>query len=152
VSATQKLRVTLKITLQIKTKIEGKMTFKFKNIALVSTLLLSTMVSAKEPTIGAKANGGVFVYRESVEMYWNDWTAYLLMDKKTLKMMGQAHLTLVSEGKTSEFVGNISINCENGKYFWESASNFGDALPNKKEISAVIPTQVIKNVTKLFCK
>ncbi len=124
----------------------------FKNIALVSTLLLSTMVSAKEPNVGAKTNGGVFVYREAVEMYWNDWTAYLLMDKKTLKMMGQAHLTLVSEGKTSEFVGNISINCENGKYFWESASNFGDALPNKKEISEVIPAQVIKNVTKLFCK
>ncbi len=103
------------------------------------------------PSIGQKIKGGVFVYREYVERYWNDWIAYLLMDKNLLEKVGQAHLTLIGEGKTVAFVGNISINCENGKFLWESGSDDSIMFSNEKEINSVVPTQVIKNTTQLFC-
>ena len=122
----------------------------YRIIIILVTSFFSTLAIAGTPSIGQKINGGVFVYRESVEMYWNDWTAYLLMDEKSLTMGEQAHLTLIGEGKTVAFVGNISINCENGKFFWKSASN-GEMLSNEEEINSVVPNQVIKNATKLFC-
>lgn len=95
---------------------------------------------------------GVFLYEEKVEIYWNEWWAHPLQSHETMKKYGQAELTITGEGKTVDFSGVISMNCNNGKYYWKTATNFQTALSGEKDLMAVVPDQVHKNVYKLFCR
>ena len=104
------------------------------------------------PKLGTTTNGGVYLYREHVEMYWNDWTAYPLMDRKNLPSKNQVEALIKADGKTSTFFGVLSINCNNGKHYWEGIpSDAGDAL-NETNIKDVVPKKVITNAITLFCK
>ncbi len=116
-------------------------------------LTVATSVSfADMPKIGASINGGTFVYRDDIEgVYWVDWIAYPLMDKKTLKSSDSIHLTLVAEGKNT-FVGNGNIYCSSGESDWESGNNNGSIATNENEIKEYIPKEVIKNSINQFCK
>lgn len=113
--------------------------------------MLPAIANAKAPLIGAPFDGGVFIYREAVDMYWNDWVAYPLQDKKTLPSAGQVHLTIIGEGKTAVFIGNVSVNCKNGNYLWESASDSSEILADETDIKSAVPFQVINNTIQLFC-
>lgn len=117
------------------------------------TILLSTNLNADNtPKVGSATNGGIFLYREPVEMYWNDWFSYPLMDRRNLPSNDQVESLIKGEGKTAVFYGVLSINCNNGKYFWKGIpSDAGDAL-NKSNINNVVPDQVINNAITLFCK
>lgn len=95
---------------------------------------------------------GMFLYEEKIEMYWNEWWAHPLGSKKTIKKYGQAEITIMGEGKTVDFSGIISMNCSNGKYYWRSVSNFGDAITDDIEIKRLVPDQIRKNIYKLFCR
>ena len=102
--------------------------------------------------IGTPYRYGIFLFEEKVEIYWNDWWAHPLRNKKEIERLGQAELTIRGEGKTVDFVGVLSMNCDNGKYFWRGVENFYTVIRNDKEIAEVVPTPVIKNVYKLFCR
>ena len=124
---------------------------------LFSTTLCLTHLSAKDdvritPRLGTASDGGLYLYRESIEMYWNDWVAYPLLDRKRLPSLDQVEALIKADGKTAGFYGVLSINCNNGKYYWEGTpSNFGDAL-NETDIKSVVPQQVVDNAISLFCK
>lgn len=130
---------------------------KMKNIsALITTtvLLFSPFtVYAAAPKVGADIEGGIFLHREPIEIYWTDWIGFPLMTKSAAAT-GQARLTVIGEGKAASFIGNLSINCTNGKYYWETAANGIENLPpsNERLINEVVPRQVIKNATRLLCR
>lgn len=103
-----------------------------------------------ESKVGQPYNGGVFLYEEPVEIYWNDWWAHPLKSRADVKEYGQAEPTITGEGKTVDFVGLLSINCENGKHTWRGTQNFDRTL-GEQETDEIVPPQVIKNAHKLFC-
>jgi hypothetical protein len=72
---------------------------------------------AQPPPVGSASGGGFFLYREPVEQYWNDWTAFPLLDLAELPASGQVRITITGEGKTASFIGNLSLNCANGRFF-----------------------------------
>ncbi|SDY33903.1 hypothetical protein SAMN05421644_15116 [Allochromatium warmingii] len=127
---------------------------KTYQLTILAFIALSTSpaTSYAEPKIGASINGGIFLYRDSIEMYWNDWLAFPLMNKADIPTSSQARATIIGEGKTAAFIGNISINCENGQHFWESAGNGSEFLASEREAEEIVPVQAIKNSVKLFCK
>ena len=121
-------------------------------IPIWSILLFTNLSADNTPKVGSAKNGGIFLYRESVEIYWNDWVSYPLMDRRNLPSDDQVELLIKGEGKTALFYGVLSINCNNGKYYWEGIpSNNGDAL-NESNINTIVPSQAIDNAIKLFCK
>ncbi len=124
---------------------------------LFSTTLCFTQLNAEDdirtsPKLGTANDGGLYLYREPIEMYWNDWIAYPLLDSKRLPSHDQVEALIKAEGKTAGFYGVLSINCNNGKYYWEGTpSNFQDVL-SEASIKSVVPQQVIDNAISLFCK
>lgn len=54
--------------------------------------------------------------------------------------------------KTAYFIGNLSINCENGKHFWESAGSGSEFLASEEQADEIVPPSAIENAIKLFCK
>lgn len=107
---------------------------------------------AAQPKMGDSVNGGIFLYRESVEGYWNDWVAYPLLAKSKTPTRGQADVTILGEGKTAAFIGNLSINCESGKYYWKSAGSDSEFLTHEEQANNIVPKQVIQKAVKIFCK
>mgnify|MGYP001766432377 FL=1 len=106
---------------------------------------------ADTPKVGSAWEDGIYLYREPIENYWNDWFGFQLMNQRT-KQLGQATATIIGEGKTVEFIGNLSINCGNGKHYWQSANNNSEFMTNEEQFNEIVPQQVVKNAVKLFCK
>lgn len=100
---------------------------------------------------GELFKGGVFLYEEKIEgSYWNEWWGHPLKSKDDVINLGQAEITIRGEGKTVDFVGMLSINCSNGKYFWAGTQNFIDPI-TEIEAEEIVPKQVITNAIRLFC-
>lgn len=126
---------------------------RFNLILAVLALSIPPISSyAAQPTLGASIDGGVFLHREPVEIYWNDWIAFPLMAKTGIPTSGQARVTVIGEGKTATFIGNLSINCESGKYYWESAGSGSEFLTSEDQAEEIVPRGVVLNAAKLFCK
>lgn len=126
---------------------------RFTLVLIVLALpVISGVSHADQPKIGSSVDGGVFLYREPVEIYWNDWIAFPLMANTSIPTSGQARVTVIGEGKTATFVGNLSINCENGKHYWESAGSGSEFLTGEQEVKKIVPHSVVLNAVKLFCK
>ena len=107
---------------------------------------------AAQPKVGASIEGGIFLYGEAVEIYWNYWIGFPVMTKSAAETH-QARVTVVGEGKTAMFIGNLSINCENGKHFWQSAGRDSSTfLSNEKQADEIVPRPVVKNAIRLLCK
>lgn len=117
-------------------------------IPLYFILLLTNLNAQRDtysaPKVGTAINGGVFLHREPVEMYWDDWVAYPMMDRKDLPSDGQVILAINGEGKSVNFNGILSINCEDGQNYWEAA--------NADTPDEHIPVAVKNNAVSLFCK
>lgn len=127
---------------------------KFFALMTATALLLPPLTThAAAPKVGTNIDGGIFLHREPIEIYWTDWIGYPLMTKSAAAT-GQARLTVIGEGKAASFTGVLSINCANGKYYWETATNGVENLPpaNERLINEVVPRQVIKNATRLLCR
>ena len=121
-------------------------------LAVLALSILPMSSQAAQPKLGAPVDGGVFLYREPVEMYWNDWIAFPLMAKTSIPTSGQARATVIGEGKTATFIGNLSINCENGKHYWESAASGSEFLAGEEQAEEIVPKSVARNAVKLLCK
>ena len=125
--------------------------------ALIRIVLLSFTYSitsyADEPRPGYAVDGGIYLYNEPVEAdYTNDWVAFPLMEPRKFPTTGQADATIRGEGKSVDFIGNISINCENGKHSWQSGGNFIDFLTSSEAVDEVVPEIVIRKTINLLCK
>lgn len=124
---------------------------------LISTILSVCLVAisfaahAEKPKVGASIEGGTFLYWEDVEVYWNKWIGFPTMTESA-PGTDQARITIVGEGKSADFIGNLSLNCENNKFFWRSAGSFDEFLLNEKAANDIVPKQVIDNALKQFCK
>jgi hypothetical protein len=120
-------------------------------LLLASALLCPWPTQAAPPQVGDRVEGGVFLYREAVERYWNDWVGFPLMTD-TASATRQARLTIVGEGKTALFIGNLSINCESGKSFWESAGSHSEFLSSEEDARKLVPAPALRNAVRLFCE
>jgi hypothetical protein len=127
----------------------NKSVVKFGALVFLSYLPFS---HAAQPKTGDSVDGGIFLYREPVESYWNDWVAHPLQGKDKIRTLKQAHLTVIGEGKTATFTGNLSINCENGKHYWKSAESGSESLTRAEAADEIVPKTVIQRAVKLFCK
>lgn len=106
---------------------------------------------AEKPKVGASVEGGIFLYWEDVEMYWNKWFGFPIMTESTAGT-SHARITIVGEGKSASFIGNLSLGCQSNSFFWESAANGDMFLINGNAADKIVPKQVIDNALKQFCK
>jgi hypothetical protein len=97
------------------------------------------------PALGSDYEDGVYLCREPAETYWNDW--YVV-----LPTPGQTGFQIKSQGKTSSFSGNLTIDCESGQTSWADASNFDEPLGSEQEVFELVPSQVVANAKRQFCK
>lgn len=95
----------------------------------------------------------VLLYREPVEIYWNDWTGHPLVSIDELPTKEQVDVVIYGTGKTVSFNGVVSMNCnEGGGHYWLTASQWnGQELLSKAEIAKVVPEKVIKAVREVVC-
>ena len=104
------------------------------------SLSIASISFAYEP--GEAYGQGKFLYSEPVEgIYSNNWHGVALNDGN-----GQAVVYINGEGKTVDFYGILSVNCENSNSYWISAKNF------EVEDSSVVPQKVVMGAAFLFCK
>ena len=75
----------------------------------------SSLCGAATPGLGTPHEGGLFIFREPVEMYWNDWVAYPRDDKAAV--LDQPEATIKADGKTVSFNALLKINCKTRKTF-----------------------------------
>lgn len=114
--------------------------------------LLSSYASPRShdqaPTLGSAFEGRKFLYREMIEsVYWNDWSGSIVSNQET----GQVDIYISGKGKTSNFSGVLSINCESKSgYYWKTASNFSKPL-SAADIKEQVPIEIISRAKKLFC-
>ncbi len=126
---------------------------RIRTVLILLALLAFPLISyAVPPKVGSIVDGGIFLHRESIEMYWDDWIAFPLMAKSDIPTSGQARATIIGDGKTASFIGNLSINCENGKHFWESAGSFSEFLTREEQADEIVPYDVITNAIRVFCR
>ena len=125
-----------------------------KSVSMMLVVVLTftvNSISANTPKLGDMVDGGVFLYREDVEIFWNDWIAYPLTDRSNLPTPSQLNMTIIGEGKTVDFIGNVSINCNNGRYFWRSAVNWDTYITDEEILAETIPEEVILGSISLLC-
>lgn len=106
---------------------------------------IGTKIEQKNRANRSTYQDGTFLYEDKLEgVYSNFWTAYLLRHTPS------PELTIRGEGKTIEFSGVISLNCESGGYYWETSSDFQNPL-SESETKKVVPIQAIRAARRIFC-
>lgn len=83
---------------------------------------------------------GQHLYREKVEIYWNDWRGVRTSDGS----LGSADVYVEGSGKTAQFDGVVSFNCQNGKHYWKVAS--------QTEPDIYVPRGAIDAARRAFCR
>jgi hypothetical protein len=89
-------------------------------------------------------DGSVFLYREKVEIYWNDWTGVRLPNSKVY---------ISGSGKTVTFNGVLQLNCQSASgYSWLTASSSYGALGiSERELNMIVPIQAVSAAFTVFC-
>ena len=97
------------------------------------------------PSFGSlQDDGRVFLCREPVEIYWNDWYGS--------KVDGNSNsVKIVGEGKTSMFEGELRVDCNTNSAYWASASTGFGENPSEEDIREAIPERVISNARRYVC-
>ncbi len=99
------------------------------------------------PKLGdIQADGSVHLYREPVEIYWNDWRGQRLPGNKV-------HIS--SEGKTVQFDGILELNCDSRTgHSWHAASNgysYNGRSMTEAQIKETVPNRVMIAAYAVFC-
>lgn len=86
----------------------------------------------------------VYLYREPVELYWNDWAGKNLSE-------GKAYIT--GTGKTVSFEGIIKLNCaRTSGHTWLTATNGRSSKAmTEAELEKTVPVEVIAAAFGAFC-
>lgn len=75
-------------------------------------------------------DGSIYLYREPVEAWWNDWVGKELS-------RGKVHIS--GAGKTAMFEGIIQLNCQNASgYTWLAAANYNNRAMAEEELTGVL--------------
>lgn len=123
------------------------MTFYTRWITGLSAICcLMLPVSASGWTVGERGGeGSVFLYDQPVEgVYGNNWWGKSVSSGAS----GQIDVYITGEGKTADFVGVVSLNCDNvSGHNWKTASNFGTPV----NVNDIVPLGVVVNARKFFC-
>jgi len=122
--------------------------FRIAMLGVISCLIALTPANAW--TVGERGEAGsVFLYDQPIEgVYQNNWWGTAVSSGET----GQINVYIHGEGKTVDFDGILSLNCENSSgYFWKTASNFETPVM-KKDVIEILPNIILQNARKLFCK
>jgi len=90
------------------------------------------------------------LYREKIEIYWNDWWGIPAVDFEPPVGSDELRIEIVGEGKTVDFIGALSMNCMDDKMYWASGANFGDELLGN-EIDRYVPLEVKLRARERFC-
>lgn len=93
------------------------------------------------PAVGAPHNDGVYLCREPVEIYWNDWYAVPAGG-------AAATLQVKAEGKTSGFEGTLKIDCTSGQVVWSDANDGGMPV----DVNQDVPARVVTNAKSIACR
>lgn len=112
--------------------------------------VMATGVAAQEPKLGDKNfDGRTFIFYQPVEIYGNNWSGIRVNDPAS----DQANVYIKGEGKTVDFDGVMSINCDSASgYFWLTGSFWGGETPATEQLyNENIPTEVIAGARQLFC-
>ncbi len=122
--------------------------FQVAMLGAISCLVLTIPANAWIVGERGEANS-VFLYDEPIEgVYQNNWWGTAVSSGET----GQINVYIQGEGKTVDFDGILSLNCENPSgYFWKTASNFETPV-KKKKIMEILPHTVLQNARTLFCR
>lgn len=117
---------------------------------ITAALLAAPLVSfGVEPAFGTRHNDGLFLYREPVEAFWNDWVAH--PPPPRLQGQDQVQLRIVGEGRTKSFDGMLTLNCSSEALGWIGARNFGELIRSSGVTKAMVPQEVIAGARRLFC-
>jgi len=122
--------------------------FRIAMLGTIGCLFLPITVNAF--TVGERGEANsVFLYDEPIEgVYGNNWWGTAISSGET----GQINVYIHGEGKTVDFDGILSVNCESPSgFFWKTASNFGTPV-KKTDMIEIIPNTVLENARKLFCR
>jgi hypothetical protein len=124
------------------------MSLRFITCVLAASMAVSEVAAATAPKLRQKdSDGRLHLFREKVEIYWNDWSGVRVSGRKG----GQVDVHVRAEGKTEDSDGTLSINCQSGSgYSWRTAASFGKPL-SEGDINRAVPIQVVANAKKLFC-
>lgn len=114
---------------------------------------VESMVGELKNRVGSRGSEGIFLFEEPIEQagYFNEWWAHEVSSESEIEQLGQVEVSIRGDGKTVDFTGLLSMNCENGKNFWRGTQNFNTPL-DEEEVNETVPKQVIRNVYKLFCR
>ena len=116
-----------------------------KKLLLLLTCFVLLNFSANAYEQGEKFEDGmIFLYREKVEIYWNDWVG---------KALNHSKVYISGEGKTATFDGVIELNCDSSSgYSWITASTGYDNINTKEsDLKNIVPIQVVSAVFEEFC-
>lgn len=119
-------------------------------VALGAICCLIAATPANAWKVGERGDAGsVFLHDQPLEgVYGNNWWGTAVSSADT----GQINVYIHGEGKTVEFDGIVSLNCESASgYYWKTASNFETPV-KKAEMREILPKKVLQNARKLFCK
>lgn len=127
------------------------MTMILRRMAVLSAIFsLMLPVTANAWKVGERGDAGsIFLHVEPIEgVYVNNWwgTAVGSADD------GDVKVYISGEGKTVDFDGILSLNCESADgHFWKTASNFETPV-KQNEMGEILPKKVLQNARKFFCK
>jgi hypothetical protein len=104
-----------------------------------------TAASADDPN----STSAVLIYEEKVEIYFNLWSGIRVNDASA----DQATVYIKGEGKTVDFDGVMSINCEAmSGYSWITGAFWSGETPATEALyQENIPSEVISGARELFC-
>lgn len=126
--------------------------YRLRSFLIVAALLVAlpkyVAGQAQTPTTGSKTDEArVFLYRSPIEIYWDDWSGVAVSSRKA----SQVDVYIRGEGKTVDFDGVVSINCDSGSgFFWKTASNFGEPL-DERGINESVPLIAVAHAKEIFC-
>ena len=128
---------------------------KSGSVALAAVLLASSALggetlSMTDPQVGMiTSDGHVFLYREPVEGFWNDWAGMRVNNPESK----QANVYIEGSGKTANFHGVVSISCPRGYgHFWYTGAFGGGLQPaTKAELKELVPKDVVVQARRFFC-
>lgn len=110
----------------------------------------TTAIEPGQTLVDPSAGSRPLLFRQPVEGLWNDWHG----QRVTTDTANQPDVLITGLGKTADFTGVLSLNCEpGGGQFWKAAGHFGKPLLDAEGglLEPVVPAIVLEKARALFC-